>query len=159
MQRTLSGKSHIAKKVSSVALPLCEIYILFILLSLKLYEVRTDTQRVTHLGLGDSLCFFAGKWTLYCEIVSVKKVKGTSQLLGDFDWFNLTPQAKSEHECKKLYKNLEVKETTSLIVWGVKPIEVRNRDLKNSSNYDIYNDSIVSLAKNTLVTRYNYTFK
>jgi ASC-1-like (ASCH) protein len=156
MTRTISGQSTIANKVNTFALPLKQIYILLILLLLKIYEVREDTPRVAHLRIGDCVCFFAGKWTIYCNIWSVERVRGSKRLLECFDWFRLIPTAKSAENCKEIYSKLGCKENTKLVVWGVTPLIVRHRDHQKGCKFNADNEHLISRAKHMLCEEYKF---
>lgn len=93
----------------------------------KLYEVRVDTDRNRRMSVGDELCFFAGRWVLYCDIWCIHKVIGLDELLRRFNWSYLMPNATCEHDCRLKYTELGCSNATKLIVWGVSPNSVKLR--------------------------------
>lgn len=122
---SFTGSAKITKKV--LALPLYTHFILYMLLLYKLYEVRVDSKKTGGMRVGDELCFFAGKWVLYCNIWCVHRVKGVNALLNQFDWNALMPNETCEIDCKNRYTALGCTNTTKLVVWGVTPLDVKLR--------------------------------
>lgn len=112
---------------------------------MKLFEVREEKNRMKEVGVGDTICFFAGKWVVYCQVWCVHNVDGVCTLLDTFHWRTLMPLATEFDNCKEKYNSLVTGK--NLLVWGIHPISVVNKDLFQKQKVSPFNLSIIQTAR------------
>ncbi len=126
------------------------VHLLSILLIMKLFEVRENKNRMSLVDVGDIVCFFAGKWVIYCRVWCVHRVGGVKKLLQKFNWFTLMPLVENEKQCEHEYNRLVSAKNTKLVVWGVHPIGVKYKGLHNSNTVSPFDDLIRKRAQQAL---------
>jgi ASC-1-like (ASCH) protein len=120
------ARSLLNKKViSRRAIVLKKLYLYAIVALLKLYEVRTQSSTYKLIQDGDEVVFFAGPYTVRCEVTKVAIVNGLNSLFEKFRWQDLIPTAVSLEDCRAEYTALQCDNTSRLLVWAVKPIAVK----------------------------------
>lgn len=102
-------------------MPIHRLRVLQIAALMKQFEIRRSTPKYRKVKVGDRLSLFSGQWCVWCEVLSVAIVQGTTELVKSYRWRSLMPELCSESECISAYHDLGCTTGGDLLVWGVKP--------------------------------------